>query len=75
MRSLIIFVLYELDDDLLLRLYLQHLEHQAQKLGGLLVTAESAPEVRQHHRLVDERLRRQPEAVFLPVPCFWCTEK
>lgn len=57
-NPLIVLVLYELDDDLLLRLNLEHLQHQAKELGGLLVPAKSASQVCEHHRLVHKRFGR-----------------
>lgn len=67
-NALVVLVLNELDDDFLLRLNLQHLQHEAQKLRRLLISPVSAPQVSQHHGLVHKSLRRETEAVLLPVP-------
>ena len=63
----VVLVLDELDDDLLLWLQLQQLEHQAHEVSGLPLSAVGAPHVGQGHRLVHQGLGRQPEAVLLPV--------
>lgn len=65
--SLVVVVFDELDDNLLLRLNLQHLQDETQELGGLLVASKRAAQVCKRHRLIDQSLRSQPEAVLLPV--------
>ena len=63
---LVIIVLDELHDDLFLRLDLQHLQHKAKERSGLSVTAEGSADVVELHGFVDERLRRETEALLLP---------
>lgn len=62
-----VLVFYELHDDVLFGLDLQHLQRQAQERRGLNVPAIDAPHVLQLHGLVHHQLGRQAEALLLPV--------
>ena len=64
---LVLLVLDQLDDDLLVGLDLEHLEHQADERRRHPVAAVGAADVLQLDRLVDERVRGEREAVLLPV--------
>lgn len=64
---LVIVVFDEFDDDILFGLDLEHLHDKAHEGSGLAVAAVSSADVVQLHCLVDQRLRRQSEALFLPV--------
>ena len=54
--------------DFLRHVHLQHLEQQAQELGGLLRAAVQPADALQEHRLIDERFRVECKAFLLPVP-------
>ena len=54
-----VLVLDELDDDVFLRLYLQHLQDQAQERGRLDVAGVGAADVAKLHGLVHEQLGYQ----------------
>lgn len=62
-----VLVFYELHDDVLFGLDLQHLQRQAQEGRRLNVPAINAPHVLQLHGLVHHQLGRQAEALLLPV--------
>lgn len=64
---LVVFVFDELNDDLLFGLDLEHFDDQTEERSGLPVAAEGAAEVVDLHGLVDERLRREAEALLLPI--------
>ena len=64
---LVISVLDELEDDFLLRLNLQHLQEQAEKLGRPAVAAVRAPNVLEIHRFIEDRLSCQGETVLFRV--------
>mmetsp|Transcript_13663 Transcript_13663/g.39810 ORF Transcript_13663/g.39810 Transcript_13663/m.39810 type:complete len:259 (-) Transcript_13663:117-893(-) len=63
---LVVLVFDKLDDDFLLRLQLEHLQHEAQELGGLDVAAVRAPNVLEAHSTVHKGFRRQTEAELFP---------
>jgi hypothetical protein len=65
--SLVVLIQDELDDDLLLGLELEHLQDEAHELARLVEPPVHATIVRQRDRLVDQSLRREAEAVLLPV--------
>lgn len=66
-KLLVLGVFDELNDDFLVGLNLEHLHNKAHKRGGFAVAAVSAAEVVELHGLVDQRLRREAEALLLPV--------
>ena len=66
-KLLVVLVLDELDDDVLVGLDLEHLEGEAEEGGRPAVAAMGAAGVVELHGLVDEGLRREAEALPLPV--------
>ena len=45
---------------------MQHLQHKAEERSGLSVAAEGSTDVVKLHSFVDERLRRETEALLFP---------
>lgn len=62
-----VLIFYELHNDVLLGLDLQHLQRQAQERRGLDIPAVDAPHVLQLHGLVHHQLGREAEAFLFPI--------
>lgn len=75
-QLLVLGILNELNNNFLVGLNLEHLHNKAHERGGLAGASMSAAEVIELHGLVDQRLRREPEALLLPVSIliYFCTQ-
>lgn len=60
-------IFYKLHDDVFFRLYLEHLQYEAEKRCWLDVTSKTAADEPKLHGLVDEKLSCESKTLFFPV--------
>lgn len=64
---LVVIVFNEFDDNVFLGLNLEHFHDEAHERSGFSIATVSATDMVELHGLVNQRLRRQPETLLLPV--------